>query len=80
MNQLAAGVWRKHALKIARAQLKDFWMALRAWRGEAARARMRGMAAGLWRVLTIWGKRRRVQKARTVTLDYLESILSPPQA
>ncbi len=79
-KDLPAGVWRKHGLKIARAQLKDFWMALRAWRGQAARARMRGMAAGLWRVLTIWGKRRRVQKARTVTLDYLESILSPPQA
>lgn len=76
---LPAGLWRRHGLKILRAQFNDFWSALRAWRGAAARARLRGMAAGLWRVLTIWGKRRRTQALRTVNMDYLDSILSPSQ-
>lgn len=78
-KDVPAGIWRRHGLKIARAQWRDFWQALRAWRGEAARARLRGMAAGIWCMLTIWGKRRRVQATRTVTARYLDTILSPPQ-
>ena len=41
-----AALWRKHAVKILRAQLDLAWEALRAWRGAAARARLRGMVAG----------------------------------
>lgn len=76
---IPADLWRKHGGKIIRAQLADAWAALEAWRGEAARARLRGMAAGLWGVVRGWGKRRAVQRTRTVSLDYLESILSPPR-
>lgn len=76
---IPADLWRKHGGKIMRAQLADAWAALKAWRGEAARARLRGMAAGLWGVVRGWGKRRAVQRTRTVSLDYLESILSPPR-
>lgn len=79
-KDLPVGLWRKHGVQIARAQFKDFWQALKAWRGEAARARMRGMAAGLLRVLTIWPKRRRIQATRTVPVEALERLLSPPQS
>lgn len=78
-KNLPSGIWRKHGLKIARAQLTDFWHALKAWRGSAARARIRGMLAGLWKMLTIWRRRRRVQQLRTVSLAYIETLLSPPQ-
>lgn len=79
-KDLPAGLWRRHGLKIFRAQLTDFWQALRAWRGQAARARIRGLAAGLLRMLTIWPKRRRVQITRTVSVEALERLLSPPQS
>jgi GT2 family glycosyltransferase len=79
-KDLPVGLWRKHGVQIARAQFKDFWQALKAWRGEAARARMRGMVAGLLRVLTIWPKRRRIQATRTVPVEALERLLSPPQS
>jgi len=72
-------LWRKHGGKIFRAQWHDFWEAVRAWRGQAARARLKGMAAGVWGALRGWRKRRTIQAARVVSLDYLESILSPPQ-
>jgi GT2 family glycosyltransferase len=79
-KDLPADLWRKHGLKIFRAQLTDFWLALKAWRGQAARARLRGMAAGLLRVFTIWPKRRRIQAMRTVPIDAIERLLSPPQS
>ena len=79
-KDLPAGLWRKHGLKIARAQFGDFWQALKAWRGQAARARLRGMAAGLIRTLTIWPKRRRIQATRTVSVEALARLLYPPQS
>lgn len=76
---IPGALWRKHGGKILRAQWRDFWEALRAWRGQAARARLKGMVAGVWGALRGWQKRRSVQAACVVSLDYLESILSPPQ-
>lgn len=72
-----AALWRKHAVKILRAQFTLAWEALCAWRGEAARARLRGMAAGLLGIPRLLRKRRRIQRHRRVSLTYLESILSP---
>lgn len=74
-----AALWRKYGWLIVRAQARTAWEALRAWRGDAARARLRGMLSGLWSIPRIWHKRRAVQATCTVTLEYLESILSPPQ-
>jgi GT2 family glycosyltransferase len=76
---IPADFWRKHGGKILRAQWHDFLEAVRAWRGQAARARLKGMAAGLWGAIRGWHKRRAVQSTRVVSLDYIESILSPPQ-
>jgi GT2 family glycosyltransferase len=72
-----AALWRKHAFKILMAQAGLAWKALRAWRGAAARARLRGMIAGLVGIPKMLRKRRSIQRRRRVSLAYLESILSP---
>lgn len=79
VKNVPSGIWRKYGRAILRRQARLAWQALRAWRGSAARARLRGMAAGLLGIPRMLPKRRQIQKARRVSLDYLESILSPPQ-
>ncbi len=74
-----AALWRRHGLLVLRAQARLAWEALRAWRGAAARARLRGMLAGVWGIPRMWRARQRVQPTRRVSLEYLESILWPPQ-
>jgi GT2 family glycosyltransferase len=69
-------LWRVHWRAILRAQVRLAWEALRAWRGAAARARLRGMLAGLLGVPRMLHKRRIVQRIRTVDRSYLESILT----
>lgn len=63
---------RRHWQAIVRAQLRIAWDALRAWRGEAARARLRGQLAGLLGLPRAWRQR---QTGQRVTNDYLESLL-----
>jgi GT2 family glycosyltransferase len=75
-KDLPAFLWRKYALHIVRAQLAITWDALRAWRGDAARARLRGQLAGLLTWPQLWGKRQAVQQSRVVSDQYLQSILS----
>jgi GT2 family glycosyltransferase len=72
-----AALWRKHAVKILRTQFTLAWQALRAWRGAAARARLRGMFASLRGAPKMLRKRRRIQRDRRVSIAYLESILTP---
>jgi GT2 family glycosyltransferase len=72
-------LWRQYGGSVLRAQWRLAYEALRAWRGAAARARLRGMGAGLWRLPSLWRKRRAVQRQRTVSIEYLESILTPAQ-
>jgi GT2 family glycosyltransferase len=71
------GVWKKYWRKIIAAQFRITWEALRAWRGAAARARLRGQLAGLLGIPKMLAKRRAVQATRTVSEDYLLSILTP---
>jgi len=68
-------LWRTHWRAILRAQLRITTEALRAWRGEAARARLRGQLAGLLGIPAMLRKRRAVQRSRTVDRAYLERIL-----
>jgi len=68
---------RRHCPEIVGAQLKMAAEALRAWRGAAARARLRGMLVGLATLPGVHSRRRRVQSTRTVPVEYLESILTP---
>lgn len=72
-----AALWRKYGWQILKNQGRLAWDALQAWQGEAARARLRGMAAALLHSPKILRKRRATQATRRVTLAYLESILTP---
>lgn len=72
-----AALWRKYGRLVIWAQLRLAWEALRAWRGAAARARLRGMAAGLLGMPCMWRKRRLVQRLCVVSLDELERSLWP---
>jgi GT2 family glycosyltransferase len=75
-KDLPAFLWRRYALQILRAQLGVAGDALRAWRGEAARARLRGQLTGLATSPRLWAKRQVVQRTRLVSEEYLESILT----
>jgi GT2 family glycosyltransferase len=70
-------LFRTHWRAILQAQWRITREALRAWRGDAARARLRGQVAGLWGIPKMLRKRRAVQQARTVDRARLERILSP---
>lgn len=74
-----SALWRRHGVQIVRAQAKLALEALRAWRGAAARARLRGMAAGLFGLPRQLRKRKSIQRARAVPDAYLESLLQPPR-
>jgi GT2 family glycosyltransferase len=69
-------LWRTYWRAIGRAQLRITFEALQAWRGAAARARLRGQLAGLLGIPKMLHKRRVVQRSRTVFRSYLERILS----
>lgn len=68
---------RKHWRDIIRAQWTIAREALAAWRGEAARARLRGMLAGIARIPLALEKRRQVQRMRTASTEQIEAILVP---
>ena len=70
-------LWRTYWRAILKAQFRLAWEALRAWRGAAARARLRGMLAGLLGIPKMLRKRKVVQRSRVVDRAYLEQILSP---
>jgi len=76
-KDLPAFLWRKYAFRIVGAQLAIAREALQAWRGKAARARLRGQLAGLGTWPQLWARRQAVQQSRAVSEQYLESILSP---
>lgn len=67
---------RRHFGKIMRVQLSIAWQALRAWRGEAARARLRGQLVGFMGLPWWLVKRRQVYRAEGVTDDYLAGLLT----
>jgi GT2 family glycosyltransferase len=73
-------LWRRYRRAIVRNQFQLAWEALRAWRGAAARARLRGMLAGLLTSRRMFAKRRAIQRSRCVSIEYLESILTPMES
>lgn len=68
---------RRHWWPVLRAQLRITAQALRAWRGAAARARLRGQAAGLVGLLKMLPKRRHIQASRRVDDDWITAVLTP---
>ncbi len=79
VKNLPSEIWRKYAGQIIQRQVKLAIDALKAWRGEAARARLRGMMRGLLDLPKILKKRKAIQAKRTVSIEYIDSMLSPPQ-
>ncbi len=71
-------LFRRHWRLVLGRQGRIALEAVRAWRGEAARARLRGMAAGVWNLPKMLRKRREVQANRRVSIDYLERMLVRP--
>jgi len=67
---------RKHWLSIIHAQLKIAENTLEAFRGNSARARLRGQLAGLCGIPFLLGKRGRTQSLRRVSDDHLLSVLT----
>jgi len=66
---------RKYWTRILRAQWAVSYAAVRAWRGRAARARLRGQLAGFLGWPRMIGKRRSIQAARRVTDEYIDGLL-----
>ena len=66
---------RKYWPRIVAAQWQVSREALRAWRGEAARARLRGQLAGLLGWPKMLRRRRAIQAIRRVPDEYIEALL-----
>ena len=66
---------RRYWPRIVSAQWAVTRDALRAWRGQAARARLRGQLAGLLGWPRMMGRRRAIQAGRQVSDDYVEALL-----
>lgn len=79
VKDLPIELWRKYGWQIIRKQFSIAWDALKAWRGEAARARLKGMLVALRDMPKVLKKRREIQAQRKVSIEYLETVLSPPQ-
>jgi GT2 family glycosyltransferase len=73
-----ASLWRKYWPRIISAQLRVARRALSAWRGAAARARLRGQMAGLLGLGRWLGKRAAVRRAPQVSDDYLADLMTHP--
>lgn len=67
----------KHAPRVLGAQLGIAWRALRAWRGAAARATLRGQLAGMLGWPRMLSARRRIQASRRIALTELERLMRP---
>lgn len=70
------GLWRKYRRKILAAQFAITRDALKHWRGEAARARLRGQLAGLWALPRFLRKRQAVQALKRVSDAEIENLLA----
>jgi GT2 family glycosyltransferase len=68
---------RRYWSAVLGAQLKISWQALKAWRGAAARAKLRGQIAGLAGVFKMLPKRRQIQATRRVSDEILTAVLTP---
>lgn len=77
VKNLPLELWRKYRWQIIRRQWRIFADALRAWRGESARARLRGMWAGVRGLPKMLRKRREIQPMRRVPIEAIDALLTP---
>jgi GT2 family glycosyltransferase len=70
-------LWRTKWKNVAKAQMTISWLALKNWRGKAARARLRGQIAGLLSIHKIIIRRQAGRGQPAIADDVLVSLLSP---
>ncbi len=68
---------RRNWRHILNAQLNISVEALRSWHGTEARARLRGQLAGIWGIMKMLPKRRRIQAQRKIDDETLIALLTP---
>ncbi|MCL4505472.1 MAG: glycosyltransferase family 2 protein [Chloroflexi bacterium] len=68
-------VWRKHGWAILKSQLGITSSALQAWRGKAARMRLKGQLAGLLGIPRMLLRRRAIQRTRVISAAEVEQLL-----
>jgi len=73
-KNLPRHIWQRHHRAIISAQLEIATSALKAWRGEAARARLRGQLAGLRDLPRWFAKRQNI--TQRVSDSYIENLLT----
>ncbi|MBN1876990.1 MAG: glycosyltransferase family 2 protein [Anaerolineae bacterium] len=73
-----ADLWRDHWREVLGAQMRLAWDALRLWRGDAARATLRGVVAGILGIPKTRHKRKAIQAMRKADKAYLERLMMPP--
>lgn len=71
-----AALWKKYWRRIVAAQARISWEALKHWRGEAARARLRGQLAALAALPHFLAKRKQTQLLKRVSDQELERLLA----
>lgn len=76
VKNMPAGLARKYASQIIARQFALLRDSLKSWRGHEARARMRGMAAGLLTIGGALAKRKGIQASKRVSDEYIDSILT----
>ncbi|MFZ4826599.1 MAG: glycosyltransferase family 2 protein [Phototrophicaceae bacterium] len=79
VKDVPRSVWQAHGGKIIRKQVSIALEALRAWRGKAARARLRGMVHGMIELPKLLQKRRSIQATIQVNAETIDQMLIPPQ-
>jgi GT2 family glycosyltransferase len=77
VKDVPAAIWRAHAGAILMSQLRITRDALRAWRGTAARMRLKGQLAGMLGIPRMLARRRDVQRIRVIETAELYKLLSP---
>jgi hypothetical protein len=70
-----ASLFKRHWRRVLLAQWRITREALKAWRGEAARARIRGQLSALISLPGMLRKRSSIQHGRVASDEYLESLL-----
>ncbi len=75
VKDVPASLWRAHGWAMLKSQLQISASALRAWRGKAARMRLKGQLAGLLGIPRMWLRRRAIQRTRVISAAELEKLL-----
>ncbi len=76
VKNLPSGLWRKYRGQILAKQWAIATDALKAWRGAAARATLKGQLTGLMHLPRLLKKRRAIQAAKTATDAEIDQLLT----